>query len=366
MNAENGAREAEVHDDASEVREPPLTFGDRFAEQIKRRESQIVLGLDPDPMRLWSGAVELMGGVDRESAPAPARTTAGAAGAAGAGTTVPAPAATQARAAAVDASTRAARAVTRHCELVIEAVASECAFVKPQVACFERLGAAGWEALARVIELAQAAGLIVIADAKRGDIDVTAKAYAEAFLGGTETPFGQVPGLGADALTVSPLLGTDSLAPYIEIARPASRGLFVLTRNSNPGAAEFQDLEAGPPGTLSEHIAAMVARVGADGIGASGLSDVGAVIGATAPHKMARLRELMPHTPVLVPGVGAQGGQIADLAPLFEIGRAGAVIAASRAIVNAYEKRGGGPADAARDEAARLRAQAWELSDRCG
>jgi orotidine-5'-phosphate decarboxylase len=330
VHAESGDREANVHDDASEIRKPPLTFGDRFVEQVLRRESQIVLGLDPDPMRLWSDAVELMGGADKGSAPPAAR---------------------------------AARAVARHCELVIDAVAAECAFVKPQLACFERLGAPGWAALARVIEHAQASGLLVIADAKRGDIDVTAKAYAQAFLGETETPFGTVSGLGADAMTLSPLLGTDSLLPYLDAARPRGRGLFVLTRNSNPSAAEFQDLEiGGQAATLSERFAEMIARVGHDGVGRHGIADVGAVIGATAPHKMARLRELMPQTPVLVPGVGAQGGQIADLAPLFEIGPAGAVINSSRGIVNAYEKRGGEPAEAARHEAASLRAQAWDLS----
>jgi orotidine-5'-phosphate decarboxylase len=331
VHAEGGDREANVHDDASGIRKPPLTFGDRFAEQVLRRESQIVVGLDPDPMRLWSDAVELMGGVDKGSAPPAAR---------------------------------AARAVARHCELVIDAVAAECAFVKPQLACFERLGAPGWAALARVVEIAQASGLLVIADAKRGDIDVTARAYAQAFLGETETPFGTVSGLGADAMTLSPLLGTDSLLPYIDAARPRARGLFVLTRNSNPSAAEFQDLEVGggPDSTLSARFAEMIARVGRDGVGSHGIADIGAVIGATAPHKMARLRALMPHTPVLVPGVGAQGGQISDLAPLFEIGPAGAVINSSRGIVNAYEKRGGKPADAARSEAASLREQAWNLS----
>jgi orotidine-5'-phosphate decarboxylase len=329
VHADCGDREANVHDDASEIREPPLTFGDRFAEQVLRRESQVVLGLDPDPMRLWSDAAELVGGVDRTAPPA----------------------------------ARAARAVARHCELVINAVAPECAFVKPQVACFERLGAPGWAALAQVVETAQAAGLIVIADAKRGDIDVTARAYAATFLGSTETPFGVLPGLGADAMTVNPLLGTDSLTPYVETARPSARGIFVLARNSNPGAAEFQDLESGAQGmTLSEHFAAMISRIGADGVGTHGISDVGAVIGATAPHKMARLRELMPRTPILVPGIGAQGGQIADLAPLLAIGPAGAVINSSRGIVNAHERQGGEPADAARREAAGLRAQAWSLA----
>ncbi len=118
---------------------------------------------------------------------------------------------------------------------MIEAVGEHCVAVKPQVACFERLGAPGWAALADVVQQASAAGLIVIADAKRGDIDVTAAAYAQAFLGETPTPFGPVAGLGADALTVNPLLGADSLAPFVDAARACGAGLFVLVRTSNPG-----------------------------------------------------------------------------------------------------------------------------------
>jgi orotidine-5'-phosphate decarboxylase len=124
---------------------------------------------------------------------------------------------------------------------VIDAVRAECVAVKPQLACFERLGVPGWEALSEVVGTAQAAGLLVIADAKRGDIDVSARAYAQALIGDTPSPFGTIPGLGADAVTVSPWLGADSLAPFTEIARERGRGIFVLVRNSNPGAVELQD-----------------------------------------------------------------------------------------------------------------------------
>jgi orotidine-5'-phosphate decarboxylase len=230
------------------------------------------------------------------------------------------------------------------------------------VACFERLGAPGWATLASVVQSARAAGLLVIADAKRGDIGVTAAAYAQAFLGETATPFGAVPGLDVDALTVNPLLGLDSLEPLVAAARTRGAGLLVLVRTSNPGAADVQELELASSGTVSDRLAAIVAELGEPGIGAAGLSDIAAVVGATAPGRLEALRARMPRTIFLLPGVGAQGARVEDLAPAFAPGRAGGLIAASRGIVNAYEKAGREPAVAARDEAARLRELAWSLA----
>jgi orotidine-5'-phosphate decarboxylase len=299
-----------------------------LATAVAQRQSQLVLGLDPDPTRLWPHAIARAGGADGGSAP----------------------------------SQTAALAVARHCELVIEAVADECVAVKPQVACFERLGAPGWEALAQTVRAAQAAGLLVIADAKRGDIDVSAGAYAQAFFGETPTPFGPVPGLGADALTVNPLMGADTLTPFVEGARGVGGGLFVLARTSNPGAADVQDLALSGGGTVSERLAVMIAQAGAGGIGRSGLADVGAVVGATAPDHLARLRALMPHAVFLLPGVGAQGGRVEDLAEAFAPGPAGGLVSASRALVYAHSQLGGEPAEAARREAARLRELAWSLT----
>jgi orotidine-5'-phosphate decarboxylase len=255
---------------------------------------------------------------------------------------------------------------------VIEAVAEQCVAIKPQVACFERLGAPGWAALGDAVHRAREHELLVIADAKRGDIDVTATAYAATFLGETHTPFGTVPGLGADALTVNPLLGTDSLEPLVATARERGAGVFVLVRTSNAGANELQEQPLAGGGTVSELLADMVARLGAPAVGAAGLSDVGAVVGATAPHRLAQLRERMPHAVFLLPGVGAQGGRVEDLAAAFAPSPAGGLISASRGIVAAYERaRGIGgrsgrtgedPATAAAAEARRLRELAWGLA----
>ncbi len=234
--------------------------------------------------------------------------------------------------------------------------------MKLQLACFERLGAPGWAALASVVALAQEHGLLVLADAKRGDIDVSAAAYAQAFFGETPTPAGPVPGLGVDALTVNPLMGRDSLAPFVAEARAAQAGLFVLVRTSNPGAADIQEQTLAGGGTVAEALAGIVSELGAAGVGSSGLSDVGAVVGATAPGRLAALRELMPHSIFLLPGVGAQGGTIESLRDAFAPGPAGGLITVSRGIVAAHQRIGGEPAAAARAEAERLRAEAWSLT----
>lgn len=333
--AGNGQSDGVVTYEPVEISEPAVSFGDRLAEQVRRRESQLVLGLDPDPSRLWPRALELVGGVDDLSTPPAAR------------------------------AARASHAVLAHCRLLIDAAGDQCVAVKPQVACFERLGAHGWEALAAVVAYAHAAGLLVIADAKRGDVDVSATAYAQAFFGETPTPYGPVEGLGVDALTLSPWLGADSLAPFLEAARARGAGLFVLARNSNPGASELQDRELAG-GTVSEAAAAMIARLGADGVGSSGLSDVGAVVGATAPHQLERLRATMPNAVFLLPGVGAQGGQIEDLAPAFAPGPAAGLVSVSRGIAYAYTHEGGDPTDSARSEAARLRDSVNRLVSRSG
>jgi orotidine-5'-phosphate decarboxylase len=305
-----------------------LGFGDVLADRVAQRCSQLVLGLDPDPERLWPRAIELAGGAGDPPAPP---------------------------------DVRAAQAVSIHCALAIEAAAEYCVAIKPQVACFERLGAAGWAALTEVIARARDHGLLVIADAKRGDIDVSAAAYGQAFFGETPTPYGPVPGLGVDALTVNPLLGADSLAPLLSAARARGSGLFVLVRTSNPGAADVQGLGLAGGGSVSSRLASLVSDLGASGVGSAALADVGAVVGATAPERLEELRAAMPQAVFLLPGVGAQGGRVEDLAAAFAPGPAGGLVTASRGIVNAHERDGGDPAAAAAGEAARLRELAWGL-----
>lgn len=285
-----------------------------------------MLGLDPDPARLWPRALELA--YLPEAPPA----------------------------------ARAAFAVATHCQLAMEAVEDQCVAVKLQVACFERLGAAGWAALKEVVERARERGLLVIADAKRGDISLTSAAYAQAYFGSTPTAYGPVEGLGADAMTVNPLLGADSLEPFVREARAQAGGLFVLARTSNPGADDIQGQALRGGGTVSDRLAQMIASLGAGGVGESGLADVGAVVGANAPQQLAVLREQMPQAVFLLPGVGPQGGSVEDLEAAFAPGPGGGLVSVSRAIVDAHERGGGDPARAAGDAAARLREAAWKLS----
>jgi orotidine-5'-phosphate decarboxylase len=232
--------------------------------------------------------------------------------------------------------------------------------VKPQLACFERLGAPGWTALADVCRAARQAGLLVLADGKRGDVPHTAAAYAQAFFGGTPTPWGEVAALDADAVTVNPLLGRDSVEPFLAAARPRGGGCFVLVRTSNPGAEEIQDRTEGSCPPLHETLARLVEQLGADGIGGCGLSDVGAVVAATEPSLIARLRELMPRTVFLLPGIGAQGGRVEGLGGAFRPGPAAALVTASRSIAEPALEAGS--AGAALDAAHALRTAAWELS----
>jgi orotidine-5'-phosphate decarboxylase len=292
---------------------------------VARRESQVVLGLDPDPARLWPQAVR---GAPADGPPAG----------------------------------RAARAVVAHCRALIDAAGPACVAAKPQLACFERLGAAGWAALGEVTDHARAAGLLVLADGKRGDIAVSAAAYGQALVGFTPTPFGDVPGLRADAFTASPYLGVDTLEELLAAARAAAAGMFVLVRTSNPGAADLEDLALAEGGPLWARVAAIVDRLGAPAPD-SGLADVGAVVGATAPEHVGRMRELMPRAVFLLPGIGAQGGRVEDLAPAFAPHRAAGLVTASRSIATAHEAGPDRtPADAARAEAERLRAAAWALA----
>ncbi len=334
--------------------EPPPPFGDRLAAAVATRESQIVLGIDPDPARLWADAVERAGAARAQLAEALAAAERAVARRPGATPAAGEPGDPQ------GARPQAAAAVLAHSRALIDAAAPACVAAKPQLACFERLGFAGWLALEAVCAHARATGLLIVADGKRGDVPVTATAYAQALVTETASPFGAVAGLGADALTASPLLGTDALEPLVDGARATGAGVFLLVRTSNPGAADLLDLALEDGAPLWERLAALTAGLGVPGP-ASGIADIGAVTGATAPEHLARLRELMPATPLLLPGVGAQGGDVRDLAPAFAPGRAGGLVTASRSIANAGEQRGGAPADAARAEAERLRERAWAL-----
>jgi orotidine-5'-phosphate decarboxylase len=286
-----------------------MNFADRLAEAVARKGSTLCVGLDP---RIELLPPELVTGLKP-----------GRAG--------------------------RARAYERFCEGLIEAVAEEAVAVKPQVAFFEALGGYGMTALERVCDAAAERGLLVIADAKRGDIRSTAEAYAEAWLaprdGGRPV---------ADALTVNPYMGGDSVEPFLAACGQGA-GLFVLARTSNPGAADLQEQPLLDGRPLWERTAELIAEWGAGLIGESGLSSVGAVVGATHPEAVERARELMPAQIRLLPGVGAQGGSAGDLAAAFRDHPAGGLVVAARSVIYAWRERRGDWQQSVRAAAAELR-----------
>ena len=294
-----------------------LTFGDRVAAAVDTKRSQLVVGLDPRPELL---PVELRGDVHRS------------------------------RAAAADA-------VGRFCRGLIDAVAPYVVGVKAQLAYFETLGADGMRAFEDVCEYARAANLLVIADAKRGDIGSTARAYADAYLERREDRPPPV-----DALTVSPYLGSDSIEPFVAACRRSGNGIFCLVKTSNAGSADLQDAALSNGRRLWHQVAELVDAWGQDLVGDRGLSSVGAVVGATYPRAVAEARKLMPQAILLLPGIGAQGGTPADVARAFTSGPASALVSVSRSVIYAFRVDGADWRKAAAAEAARLRGEVWSVS----
>lgn len=227
-----------------------------------------------------------------------------------------------------------ARAFESFCCELIDIVAPLVPAVKPQIAFFEQLGPAGMLAARNVIRYARERDLIVIADAKRGDIGSTAEAYAAAWLAGENSaaaPF------AADALTVNAYLGTDTLQPFVDAAKQRGAGLYVLVRTSNPGAGSFQDRETNNT-KLFEHVADVLQQLNREHWPDDRYGSVGAVVGATWPTELAELRARMPNVPLLIPGYGSQGGTAADVAGGFDQHGLGALVNSSRGINFAYTK----------------------------
>jgi orotidine-5'-phosphate decarboxylase len=278
-------------------------FGDRLAEAVQRKRSQLVVGLDPHPDLF---PVELRG-----EAPADA--------------------------------------VERFCCGIVDAVAPHAVAVKPQLAFFEALGADGLRAFERACDYAHTAGLLVIVDGKRGDIGSTARAYATAYLE------------QHDALTVNVYLGRESIEPYLQVCKRTGAGIFCLVKTSNAGG-DVQDLTLSDGSPLWHHVAKLVAEWGEELVGDCGLSSVGAVVGATHPRAVGEARRLMPQSVLLLPGFGAQGATAADVARAFTSGPASALVAASRSIIYAYRAEAGDWRSLAGGEAARVKREIWSVS----
>jgi orotidine-5'-phosphate decarboxylase len=277
-------------------------FSDRLAEAVERKQSQLVVGLDPV----------------REHLPDELR------------------------------SVTPATAFAEFCRGIVDAVAPTAVAVKPQSAFFEAIGHEGVRVFEEVCAYAREAGMLVIADAKRGDIGSTARAYATAFI-----PL-------ADAVTVNPYLGRDSLAPFLDACRREGAGVFCLVKTSNAGGADVQDVVLADGRRLWEHVAGLVNEWGKDLVGERGLSSLGAVVGATFPEEVAEARRLLPRTVFLLPGIGAQGARPADVGAAFASGPSSALLSASRSVI--YASSGGDWRTAAAAEAERLAREVWSVS----
>jgi orotidine-5'-phosphate decarboxylase len=305
----------------SELEAAPATltvpFSDRVAEAVERKRSQLLVGLDPRPEHL---PIELRGATH-------------------------------------GSRTSAADACERFCRGVVDAVAQYVVGVKPQLAFFEALGADGIRALESVCDYARAAGLVIIADGKRGDVGSTARAYAEAYLGSREGR----PAV-ADALTVNPYLGRDSLEPFFAACRRSGAGLFCLVKTSNSGSADIQDVALSDGRPLWHQVAALVADWGEGVVGTRGLSSIGAVVGATYPRAIGEARRLLPQAILLLPGVGAQGARPADVARAFTSGPGSALVPVSRAVMYAFRGDRDDWRTAAAQAAAHFRREIWSAS----
>lgn len=230
----------------------------------------------------------------------------------------------------------AAMAVWEYNKTIIDSVYDLIPAVKPQIAMYEQFGIPGLLVFKNTVDYCHKKGLVVIGDVKRGDIGSTSAAYASAHLGSVNLGGSALVPFGEDFCTVNPYFGTDGIKPFLDVCKEEGKGIFVLVKTSNPSSGEFQDQVINGR-CLYELVADKVNEWGADMI-EDGYSEVGAVVGATYPEVGRRLRQLMPHTCLLVPGYGAQGGKAEDLKDYFNADGLGAIVNSSRGIIAAWKK----------------------------
>ncbi len=230
----------------------------------------------------------------------------------------------------------AAQAVWQYNKGLVDQIYDLVPAVKPQIAMYEQFGIPGLSVYKKTVDYCHEKGLIVVGDIKRGDIGSTSGAYADAHLGEVKVGGNVFAPFAEDISTVNPYLGTDGVKPFVDVCKKHGKGIFVLVKTSNPSSGEFQDrLIDGRP--LYEWVGEKVAAWGEE-VREGEYSPVGAVVGATYPQMGKVLRGIMPHTMILVPGYGAQGGKAEDLAPYFQEDGSGAIVNSSRGIIAAYRQ----------------------------
>ena len=228
----------------------------------------------------------------------------------------------------------AADAIFEFNKKIVDAVYDLIPAVKPQIAMYEQFGIPGLMAFKKTLDYCHEKGLLVIGDAKRGDIGSTSTAYAIGHLGKVKIGSTEIAPIDTDFLTINPYMGSDSVVPFVEECKKYDKGLCILVKTSNPSSGEFQDQKVGKK-AVYELVGKKVDEWGAELV-KNGYSDVGAVVGATYPEMGEVLREIMPKAYILVPGYGAQGGTAAELKPFFNKDGLGAIVNSSRGIIAAY------------------------------
>lgn len=230
----------------------------------------------------------------------------------------------------------AADAIFEFNKKIVDAVYDLIPAVKPQIAMYEQFGIPGLMAYKQTVDYCHEKGLLVIGDAKRGDIGSTSTAYAIGHIGKVKVGSTEIAPFDEDFLTINPYMGSDSVVPFVEECKKYDKGLFILVKTSNPSSGEFQDQKVGKK-AVYELVGKKVDEWGAELV-KNGYSDVGAVVGATYPEMGEVLREIMPKAYILVPGYGAQGGTAAELKPFFNKDGLGAIVNSSRGIIAAFKQ----------------------------
>ena len=230
-----------------------------------------------------------------------------------------------------------AQAIVEYNKALIDATYDIIPAVKPQIAFYEMFGIPGMEVFKETCEYAKQKGMIVIADIKRGDIGSTAQGYSNAYLGKTKIGDIEQSIFDVDFVTVNPYMGTDCVKPFIDDCKKYNKGLFILVKTSNPSSGELQDLKFENGKEVYKQVAELVEKWGEELVGENGYSSIAAVVGATYPEQLKQIREIALHTYFLIPGYGAQGGKVEDIALGFDKNGFGGIVNASRSLMCAYK-----------------------------
>ena len=258
------------------------------------------------------------------------------------------------------------QAIIEYNKALIDETCDVIPAVKPQIAFYEMFGIPGMKAFEETCKYAKQKGMIVIADIKRGDIGSTTQGYSNAYLGKTKIGEKEESIFDVDFVTVNPYMGTDCVKPFIEDCKKYDKGIFILVKTSNPSSGELQDVKLENGEEVYVKVAKLVEEWGKELRGEYGYSSIAAVVGATYPKQLKEIREIAPHTYFLIPGYGAQGGKVEDIALGFDKNGLGGIVNASRSLMCAYKSELWKDKFEEKDYAKATRAEALRMKEELG